>query len=221
MGSRLHDLTIVTSDRHRSWDTGPSCGLQQLKNHVAMLLLSAGTPMWVMGDEFARSQQGHDNPYNVDGPLSWVDWDSAPDAGASSPTSSRRWSHLRRAHPPTGFRFYGDRPDVDESHDSHSIAWCAGDLYVMVNAWWEPADVRGAGARRVAGRAGDRRTRSRSVTGLTLAPRGIVVLPVCVAQDSHRGQAGRKRLAVEAEAEAVEAAQPQVALAGLVLRFSE
>ena len=27
---------------------------------------------------------------------------------------------------------------MDESYESRSIAWGSGNLYVMVNAWWEP-----------------------------------------------------------------------------------
>ncbi len=136
-GLTMHDLAAVTSDRHRSWDCGPELRVQQLKNYFAMLLLSAGTPMWVMGDEFGRTQHGHDNPYNVDSPLTWVDW-AAADRGRDLTGFVRALTRLRRQHPPTGFRFHGVGPDVDEAHHSRSLAWCAGDLYVMVNAWWEP-----------------------------------------------------------------------------------
>ena len=48
--------------------------MQQLKNYFTMLLLSAGTPMFVMGDEFGRTQGGLDNPYNIDSEVTWVDW---------------------------------------------------------------------------------------------------------------------------------------------------
>jgi glycogen operon protein len=136
-GLTLHDLTVVTGDRHRSWDTGPEMRLQQLKNYFTMLLLSAGTPMWVMGDEFARTQQGHDNPYNVDGPISWVDWSQAG-AQAELTEFVRALLGLRRVHPPGDFRFYGVGPLTDESHESRALAWSANGLYVMVNAWWEP-----------------------------------------------------------------------------------
>mgnify|MGYP000881496406 CR=1 FL=1 len=136
-GLTLHDLTALTSDRHRSWNCGAELRVQQLQNFFSMLLLSAGTPMWVMGDEFGRSQQGHDNPYNVDGPLTWVDWVAA-DGWPQLTEFVRALVRLRRAHPPTGFVFHGVGPEVDESHESRSLAWCAGDLYVMVNAWWEP-----------------------------------------------------------------------------------
>ena len=136
-GLTMHDLTTATSDRFRSWDSGEELRPQQIKNYFAMLLLSAGTPMWVMGDEFARTQQGHENPYNVDTALSWIDWDRAGDWGDLT-NFVRSLVELRRDHPPKDFRFYGASGEVDESPDSRSIAWCASDVYVMVNAWTEP-----------------------------------------------------------------------------------
>ena len=136
-GLTMHDLTTVTSDRHRSWDCGAELRVQQLKNYFAMLLLSAGTPMWVMGDEFGRTQHGHDNPYNVDSPLTWVDWANA-ERWRDLTGFVRALTRLRRQHPPRDFRFHGVHAEVDEGHHSRSLAWCAGDLYVMVNAWWEP-----------------------------------------------------------------------------------
>ncbi len=174
-GLTMHDLTAVTSDRHRSWDSGPGLRLQQLKNLFSMLLLSAGTPMWVMGDEFGRSQDGHDNPYDIDGPLTWVDWSTLED-WAELTEFVRALTQLRRTHPPTEFVFHGVGPHVDESFDSRSIAWCSGDLYVLVNAWWLPLtfEVQDPGDWRVVlvtapGDVG-------SGTTMTVPPRSIVVL---------------------------------------------
>lgn len=132
-GLTMHDLTTQNSDKHRAWDCGDALRAQQLKNYFAILLLSAGTPMWVMGDEFGRTQHGHDNPYDIDGPLSWIDWGRAR-SWAELTRFVKSLVLLRRQHPPDGFRFYGATGSVDESHDSHTLAWCAGDLYVMVNA---------------------------------------------------------------------------------------
>lgn len=138
-GLTLHDLTLVTGDRHHSWDTGDDLRLQQLKNYFAVLLLSRGAAMWVMGDEFGRTQQGHDNPYDIDGPLSWVDWDAAGD-WKDLTDAVRTLARLRKAHPPDEMVFHGVDTDIDEGFESHSIAWCSNGLYVMVNAWWEPLD---------------------------------------------------------------------------------
>lgn len=174
-GLTLHDLTIVTSDRHRSWDTGPELRLQQLKNHVVLLLLSAGTPMWVMGDEFARTQDGNDNPYDIDGPLTWVDWARAR-AWHELTECIRSLVQLRRNHPPVDVRFYGVGAEVDDSHESRSIAWSASGLYVMVNAWWEQLtfDVQEPGDWQVVIATAE--PAARGPGSFTLAPRSIVVL---------------------------------------------
>jgi glycogen operon protein len=48
--------------------------LRQQKNALAMLLVSQGPPMLLMGDEFGRTQRGNNNAYCHDSPLNWVDW---------------------------------------------------------------------------------------------------------------------------------------------------
>ena len=47
---------------------------RQIKNFFTILLMSQGTPMILMGDEIRRSQQGNNNAYCQDNPLSWMDW---------------------------------------------------------------------------------------------------------------------------------------------------
>ena len=169
-GLTMHDLTITTADRHRSWDCGPELRLQQLKNYFTVLLLSAGTPMFVMGDEFARTQQGHDNPYDIDGPLTWVDWSRLAE-WHDLYEHVRALLRLRPLLAGDAVRCYGVGHDPDVGHESRSLAWCIGDLYVMVNAWWEPLEfeVHEPGEWDVA-------LTSAPPAGLTLAPRSTVVL---------------------------------------------
>jgi glycogen operon protein len=50
---------------------------RQMRNFMATLLLSQGTPMLLAGDEFARTQRGNNNAYCQDNEISWVDWTSA------------------------------------------------------------------------------------------------------------------------------------------------
>ena len=47
---------------------------RQMRNLLATLLLSQGTPMLLAGDEFARTQGGNNNAYCQDNEISWVDW---------------------------------------------------------------------------------------------------------------------------------------------------
>jgi len=71
------------TDDNRSWN----CGVEgpedpaveklrnrQVKNFMAATLLSLGLPMFVMGDEVRRTQQGNNNPYCQDNEVSWFDW---------------------------------------------------------------------------------------------------------------------------------------------------
>ncbi|GJE29118.1 glycogen debranching protein GlgX [Methylobacterium organophilum] len=51
-----------------------SVRLRQMRNMLATLFLSKGTPMLLAGDEFARTQQGNNNAYCQDNEVSWVDW---------------------------------------------------------------------------------------------------------------------------------------------------
>ncbi len=69
---------------NRSWNCGvegptddPAVnGLRwrQMRNFLATLILSQGTPMIRAGDEFGRTQNGNNNAYCQDNEISWVDW---------------------------------------------------------------------------------------------------------------------------------------------------
>jgi len=47
---------------------------RQMKNAITMLLTSQGVPMFLMGDEVARTQNGNNNSYRQDNEISWFDW---------------------------------------------------------------------------------------------------------------------------------------------------
>lgn len=48
---------------------------RHMRNMLATLLLSRGTPMLLAGDEFARTQAGNNNAYCQDNVISWIDWE--------------------------------------------------------------------------------------------------------------------------------------------------
>jgi isoamylase len=50
---------------------------RQRRNFLGSLLLSAGVPMILGGDEIARSQGGNNNAYCQDDEISWFDWAAA------------------------------------------------------------------------------------------------------------------------------------------------
>jgi len=47
---------------------------RQVRNLLATLLLSQGVPMLLAGDECRRTQQGNNNAWCQDSPVSWFDW---------------------------------------------------------------------------------------------------------------------------------------------------
>ncbi len=48
---------------------------RQRRNFIATLLLSQGVPMLYSGDEFGNSQDGNNNAYCQDNPISWLNWE--------------------------------------------------------------------------------------------------------------------------------------------------
>ena len=84
---------------------------------LATLLLSQGTPMLAAGDEIGHSQQGNNNPYCQDNPISWIDWRQA-DAGLLQFT--RQLLALRRLLAPLGPHWYTGLADA---HGQPDLAW--------------------------------------------------------------------------------------------------
>jgi glycogen operon protein len=71
-------------DDNRSWNCGvegPSANpeierlrTRQVKNFMTVTLLSLGLPMFLMGDEVRRTQNGNNNAYCQDNEANWFDW---------------------------------------------------------------------------------------------------------------------------------------------------
>jgi glycogen operon protein len=96
------------SSDNRSWNCGSegptddpainALRARQMRNMLATLFFSQGTPMLVAGDEFARTQQGNNNAYCQDSEISWVHWDL--DAAAQAQIAfTKRCIALRREYP--------------------------------------------------------------------------------------------------------------------------
>ncbi len=196
------------TDDNRSWNCGwegdsgaPDDVLalraRQLRNAWVLLMLSHGTPMFVAGDEFARTQGGNNNPYNQDNVTSWVDWSRRRDrldlerfvgrlialrADHDILTSSEWWGER--------IEWFGASGAPDHAPHSRSVAWHVDGVYVMANMWWEPLDfdVQVAGEwRRTIDTAMDSGLDSGLGDGgpvgavVTVGPRSIVVLTEDVA----------------------------------------
>ncbi|MGB4572395.1 MAG: glycogen debranching protein GlgX [Rectinemataceae bacterium] len=94
---------------------------RQVKNFLATLLLSTGTPMLLGGDEFRRSQGGNNNAYCQDNETSWYDW-SLVETHADILRFASELVRFRLRHP--AFRrhefFTGEDSD---SNDMPDITW--------------------------------------------------------------------------------------------------
>jgi isoamylase len=71
---------------------------RQMRNMLATLLLSQGTPMLLAGDEFARTQRGNNNAYCQDNEISWIDW-AAAEHNEHLVRFVRKLTALRRKYP--------------------------------------------------------------------------------------------------------------------------
>lgn len=171
-GSTLYDLTAYNDKRNWanghnntdganefSWDCGwegddvvpPEVirlRKQQVKNLICLLMLSNGTPMFRMGDEFLQTQGGNNNPYNQDDETSWLDWNRLSEH-QDIHRFTRNMIAFRKAHPSISrsrfwrddVRWYGTGHLVDLSSESKQLAYCLHghsqddtDLYVMINS---------------------------------------------------------------------------------------
>jgi isoamylase len=71
---------------------------QAVRTGLAILLLSAGTPMLLGGSEINRTQLGNNNSFNLDTSANWIDWQLAARETALT-DFTRVLLHFRRAHP--------------------------------------------------------------------------------------------------------------------------
>jgi isoamylase len=70
---------------------------RQMRNLLATLVLSRGTPMILAGDEFARTQKGNNNAYCQDNEISWIDWQGIDPQRADLAKFVQRLLMMRRA----------------------------------------------------------------------------------------------------------------------------
>ncbi|CAB3743102.1 Glycogen debranching enzyme [Achromobacter denitrificans] len=133
---------------------------------LASVFLSDGTPMLLAGDEFGNSQEGNNNAYCQDNPLSWLDWTQAQgDAGRELSRYVARLLALRRAHPSLRAARYGDA-NRELSPGVAAIAWFDAAGAPLDEAAWASEQERVLALRRAA----PREDGSADVTLLLLNP---------------------------------------------------
>jgi isoamylase len=116
---------------------------RQMRNMLATLLLSAGTPMLVAGDEFGRTQQGNNNPYCQDNEISWLSWDHEPWQRLLRDFSARL-IRLRRDHQALRRRTFFSGEPVAEG-GPQDLAWLDHDGQPFTDGHWQAPDRKSFG----------------------------------------------------------------------------
>jgi isoamylase len=140
-------------DHNRSWNCGvegPTDDAEVLarrrrlvRSLLATLLLSAGTPMLLAGDERSRTQRGNNNAYCQDNELSWLDWSPDPAAEALTDFTARLLRLRRDSAELRPERFYTGRPD---EHGARDVSWWRADGHAMTVRNWRDGSVTVLGA---------------------------------------------------------------------------
>ncbi len=136
---------------------------RQVRNFATILMMSQGIPMFVMGDEVRRTQQGNNNAYCQDNAISWFDW-SLVERHADLLRFWQRLIAFRRHHPVIHRARYftgvvNDRGLADlawhgtelnapgwDDPNARALAFTLGgatgedDVHVILNMYWEPLE---------------------------------------------------------------------------------
>lgn len=137
------------SDDNRSWNCGvegptADAGIvalraQQRRNFLATLLISQGVPMILGGDEIGRTQQGNNNAYCQDNPVSYYDWDLDQER-RDLLTFTTKAIALRKVHPVFRRRSFltGQQPRPGAGED---VIWLWTDGTSMTPDHWNSGSL--------------------------------------------------------------------------------
>jgi isoamylase len=114
--------------------------MRQMRNFLATMMLSQGTPMIVAGDERGRTQGGNNNAYCQDNEVSWLDW-SADSEAEDLLAFTRQLIALRRRHPLLHRRnfFQGALGPGGAEYD---VEWLSPDGQEIGPSLWNNAELR-------------------------------------------------------------------------------
>lgn len=134
---------------------------RMVKNAIATLMISRGTPMFLAGDEFGNTQFGNNNPYCQDNEISWLDWNNLK-KNKNLFEFTKKMIKFRKSHDP--IRKYTDKCNLDFPQVTYhnGKAWCSefnedshfaaimysgrtdrkdDIIFVALNTYWEELDV--------------------------------------------------------------------------------
>jgi glycogen operon protein len=159
-GENNHD----GANDNNSWNSGvegPSedpdindLRMRRQRSLLATLFLSQGVPMLLGGDEMGRTQQGNNNAYCQDNPLSWFDW-NLNDRQRDLLAFTRGLIAFRAEHPVLRRRRYFEGLFLPGA-DIKDLTWFKLDGTELQDAEWADPEARWL-AMRLAGEAIDER----------------------------------------------------------------
>ncbi|WP_110685379.1 glycogen debranching protein GlgX [Salinicola aestuarinus] len=114
--------------------------MRQMRNQLATLILSQGTPMLLGGDEFGRTQAGNNNAYCQDSEIGWVNWDLS-DEGRELLAFTRKLIHLRR-HYPILERGRFMTGELNERLGIKDVTWLKPNAEEMVDEDWHRENAK-------------------------------------------------------------------------------
>ncbi|MBB4130952.1 glycogen debranching protein GlgX [Xanthomonas sp. 3075] len=116
---------------------------RQMKNLLATLLLSQGTPMMLAGDERAQSQGGNNNTYCQDNAITWLDWENDPTDGRLT-EFVKALTQLRKRYPILSRgRFLNGQ--YNEEAGLRDLTWLNPGGSEMEEAHWNDTGARSVG----------------------------------------------------------------------------
>jgi isoamylase len=128
-----------TSDNN-SWDQGGGAADQRraARTGLALLLLSAGTPLIAGGDEHLRSLNCNNNPYNLDSRANWLSYSFTADQ-TNFGIFTQRMLAFRKAHPALHPQTWYSGSD-NNGNGMAQLAWYTPAGAVADAAYWANAD---------------------------------------------------------------------------------
>ncbi|MGS0696031.1 glycogen debranching protein GlgX [Shewanella sp. 0m-4] len=111
---------------------------RQARNILTCLMLSQGVPMLLAGDEFGHSQQGNNNAYCQDNPLTWLNWNLA-DWQQQRLLFTQALIALRKRYRALCYKRYIHN---DSSDDSPQLHWFCRQAEPMSKVLWAEGQTR-------------------------------------------------------------------------------
>ncbi|WP_131115459.1 glycogen debranching protein GlgX [Lichenihabitans psoromatis] len=116
---------------------------KQIRNLIATLMFSQGTPMLLAGDEFGRSQGGNNNAYCQDSDISWINWE-IEHKGQSLIRFVQKLTTLRQTYPMLHYtRFLNG--ELKEDIDTKDVTWIKEDGTEFSPEDWDDGERKRVG----------------------------------------------------------------------------